>query len=334
MSQSKESLDLPAQEDLALLHPQSEALVRLMGEFIADGKLLREGQWGRDLFDNIYSLPRLLLTSLKLRRLKTQDAKMKPPAELGGKGYSAVIKAFEAGGDKAVEELLASVEISSRIKGEAYTVLAKKALEDDPKTAFSYAFKAWRADPAPFRLKWLAFRAYDAEDIWIANAIINILPKDINFSESEGRYLEKIRKAASVAHKRLFGDVRLSVDAETLVRSLSDDLYIAENETKKIKGRLETFRELYRTMISEVNLAHTRLKDLREEFDARIAEKERLIEESRREAERARNVLRERDEQIQSLLAINSELTKKVAENDNIDKKLSLIMEKAGLKSS
>lgn len=119
-----------------------------------------------------------------------------PPEKLGGKNFNNIIQAYEQNGFSAVEELLQGI-IAPAIIGNAYTALARHLIAQDNKAQASVAARhAYNADPKPYRLKWLAFRLHENNEILEAEAILDILPKDTSFSESESRQVAQLRYEA------------------------------------------------------------------------------------------------------------------------------------------
>lgn len=112
-----------------------------------------------------------------------------PPEEFGPTNYEKVISSYESGLDKGVDELLNSIPVNNMIRANAYTALARHLIKKNTDMAYDYARKAFTTDPAPYRLKWLAFRAIDSKRYIIAKTIIEILPSNTLYSESEKRKL-------------------------------------------------------------------------------------------------------------------------------------------------
>ncbi|WP_143220586.1 MULTISPECIES: hypothetical protein [unclassified Achromobacter] len=123
-----------------------------------------------------------------------------PPRKLGGKGCQALISAYASGGDGAVQALLQRSPAS--VKASALTALARSLANNDVLGAANYARQAYELDPRPFRLKWLAFREHDAGRPELAEAMLEALPPEIQFSESEERQVEQLRADARQARGR------------------------------------------------------------------------------------------------------------------------------------
>ena len=125
-----------------------------------------------------------------------------PPSLLGGKNFQKVIDIYTKDGIQSVEKLLNSYNISFEIKANAYTALARHFMEINEQQAAFFAYHAWEIDPRPFRLKWLAFRIHEANDPITAEALINILPKEIHMNDSEKRHVERIRSESKLQKEK------------------------------------------------------------------------------------------------------------------------------------
>lgn len=120
----------------------------------------------------------------------------KAPAALGGDDYTAVINAFEEGGVDAVENLLGAHNVNQVVKANAWTAVARYLRGVNASQAADAARRAFEADAKPFRLKWLAYRTYEAGDVCEAAAMLDVLPEDTPFNDSELRRANGIKGEA------------------------------------------------------------------------------------------------------------------------------------------
>jgi hypothetical protein len=119
-----------------------------------------------------------------------------------GEGLEKLIVAHTLGGLAAVESLLVSVSISGSVRANAYTSLARHLMKDgDHDSAAQAAHLAYTSDPKPYRLKWLVFRLYEAGEVVKAKALLDLLPPDTSFSESEARWADRLRNGGKAARK-------------------------------------------------------------------------------------------------------------------------------------
>jgi len=144
----------------------------------------------------------LLTASSRLLGVWRKEKKTTPPGELGGKGFDKIIAAYRDGGLAAVEELLASVSVSSFIQANALTAVARSLMQQSPEKAAEIARRAYAIEPRPFRLKWLAFRLHEAGELFEAEAMLEVLPSDMQFSDSEARQASRLRNEATQARMR------------------------------------------------------------------------------------------------------------------------------------
>jgi hypothetical protein len=158
---------------------------------------------GNILIQGVDSPGSLLSVPGKLGRIWRESARQVPPDSLGGKGFDKVIAVYDDGGFDAVEKLLAGVSISPVMLADAYTALARYLMKKDRVSAAKAARRAYARDPKPFRLKWLAFRLYEAGEVVEAEAMLDILPGELSFSDSETRQVSRLRHDARLArHQR------------------------------------------------------------------------------------------------------------------------------------
>lgn len=173
--------------------------------------------------------------------------KNKPLSALGGKSFSKVIEVFNKKSFAGVEVLLNQATQSPLVRANAYTALARHLQQQHlPEQVVQAARLAYEQDPEPYRLKWLAFRLQDGNEIQEAEALLNLLPADINFSDSEQNRIGKIRYQAQ--HERLtlakresnyeqrVSQVRKQArQLEELQTSLSQQVQKAEEASQKLQ---------------------------------------------------------------------------------------------------
>lgn len=138
----------------------------------------------------------LLSVPGKLLKIWRESEKDAIPAALGGKSGDKVIAAYRKGGLEAVNGLLTDIN-APVVKANVYTLLARQLRNEDWDMTAQLARLAYEEDPRPYRLKWLAFRLYEAGEIAEADAMLALLPEDTTFSDSELRQQDQIRYEAN-----------------------------------------------------------------------------------------------------------------------------------------
>ena len=172
---------LVAQQQIALQVEHTNSLAARLGEMLING---------------VSSTGSLISLPVRLRRMWKALDQTEPPAALGGPSFQKVLDAYAADGTEAVEKLLDSVFLSPVMRANAYTALAKQLMLADVQQGAELARLAWKTDPRPYRLKWLAFRLHEANDTINAEALLDMLPADISMNASEKRHADRIRQEA------------------------------------------------------------------------------------------------------------------------------------------
>ncbi len=180
---------------LALLEAQQK-VYRLETENALNNKLGNILIQGVDSPISFFSIPG------KLGKIWLQSRKQLPPSSLGGKDFAKLIAAYNEGGFTSTEKLMAGISISPAMQANGYTVLARKLMTSDPINAAEAARRAYTLDPRPYRLKWLAFKLHEAGNVVEAEAILDVLPPEISFTDSEARQANRLRKEAKRARQR------------------------------------------------------------------------------------------------------------------------------------
>ncbi len=153
-------------------------------------------------------------------------AKKKIPTVLG-KDFSKVIEIHAVGGYKGVKKLLDSVKITSTIKANAFTAIAKHLQERDLTECCKYAEYAYKTDPQAYRLKWWILCLCDKGDYTTAGVLAHLLSRDCPVSEEEKRKLKHVRQTVKYESKKL---VRAYYE-------LKKKLVAKNNELNKIKKK-------------------------------------------------------------------------------------------------
>ena len=172
---------LVAQQQIALQVEHTNSLAARLGEMLING---------------VSSAGSLISLPVRLRRMWKALDQTEPPAALGGLSFQKVLDAYAADGTEAVEKLLDSVFLSPVMRANAYTALARQVMLTDAKQGAELARLAWKTDPRPYRLKWLAFRLHEADDTINAEALLDMLPADISMNAAEKRHADRIRQEA------------------------------------------------------------------------------------------------------------------------------------------
>ncbi|MFM0340112.1 glycosyltransferase family 2 protein [Paraburkholderia fungorum] len=146
-----------------------------------------------------WALPALPVKLLKTGLRYCRKTSLK---SLGGKDFDAVISAYGQSGFETVDKLLSSQRISPIMQANAYTALGKHLLDIDIAAASKAAHRAYHLDPKAYRLKWLAFTLYKSGDLIEAEAMLDLLPSNMPFSESEMRLGKHLRSEAVHARQR------------------------------------------------------------------------------------------------------------------------------------
>lgn len=214
----------------------------------------------------------------KLIKIWRESARKRPPKRLGGKEYKKVIDAYGDGGFDSVHKLLTE-SLSPSMKANGYMAVARHIMNSDPvKTAEAARF-AYECDPQDFRLKWLAFRLHEAGSVIEAEAILNILPTDVKFSESELRQVSSLKYEAKhireSAAKRRTGFIEFR-NEKGLCREEQEQLdplqqlKLQEEEENEL-----LLKQLFETQ-QELENVHIKYQALKIEKDEIAKQKEKL----------------------------------------------------------
>lgn len=134
---------------------------------------------------------------LAIMKLWWQDTFARAPAFLGGKKFGRLIAAYDSGGFDLVEKKLRQKKLAPRIIGNAYTALARALIaRKELKRACEASKRAYEADPQYYRLKWHAFRLYEAGNAEEADLLLAYLQDRISFSTSELKTYGEINREA------------------------------------------------------------------------------------------------------------------------------------------
>nr|WP_141661826.1 hypothetical protein [Burkholderia ambifaria] len=154
---------------------------------------------GNLLIEGADSPTAILTLPSKIAKIWRAHSRAMPPKSLGGKGFDNVVAAYSGGGFDAVEKMLNSAALSPVMRANGYTALARNLMHRDRINAAEAARRAHTLDPKPYRLKWLAFRLHEAGDFVRAEAMLDILPANVAFSDSETRQANQLRFDANEA---------------------------------------------------------------------------------------------------------------------------------------
>jgi hypothetical protein len=202
---------------------------------------------GNILVHGVDSLSNFITVPAKVGKIWRESSRKNPPKALGGKGFEKVIAAYSDGAFKAVDKLLSEVSLAPAIQANGYTVLARQLMNSDRAATAEAARRAYEIDPQPFRLKWLAFRLHEAGDVIEAEAMLDILPNDIKFSESEARQASQLRNEAKhvrqheAKQKTRFSERRAEVERK--LEQLTQVKVLSEEDNELLRLQLHQAQE-------------------------------------------------------------------------------------------
>lgn len=273
----------------------------------------------------------LLSVPGKLLKIWRESEKDAIPAALGGKSGDKVIAAYRKGGLEAVNGLLTDIN-APMVKANVYTLLARQLRNEDWEMTAQLARLAYEEDPRSYRLKWLAFRLYEAGEIAEADAMLALLPEDTTFSDSELRQQDQIRYEANSIrlreakqttnfdHRRhaIEGQLKqlqqehttqtnLAIERQQRIETLQHEQVQLEQEKEDLVKRCEESNELINTRDREI-------EELRQTQVQLGLERAELA----KHHEKARELITVRDSEVEKLQQEKIASTKQLEEADKL----------------
>ena len=226
---------------------------------------------GEILIQGTASPAALLAVPGKLHKAWRAAKEQTPPDELGGKGFDKLLAAYREGGLAAADALLDRLSLSASMQANALTALARNLMHQEPARSAELARRAYASEPRPYRLKWLAFRLHEAGELLEAAALLEVLPANLHFSDSELRHAERMRREAArvrlqqAKEKCAFAERRAEVEHQ--ISSLSQ----ARDEQAALAAqRLEEIEALTQAH-NRLTHEHAALRTRSEELQTKVA---------------------------------------------------------------
>ncbi|MBB5497997.1 FkbM family methyltransferase [Paraburkholderia sp. MM5384-R2] len=286
---------------------------------------------GNILIEGVDAPGSLLSVPGKLVKIWRQSTRRTPPAALGGKDFSKIIAAWQSGGFNAVEKVMGAQSIAPAMQAQGYTALARHLGKGDRANAAQAARRAYDLDPKAFRLKWLAFRLHEAGDVVEAEAMLELLPVDTQFSESEARQAKQLRNEAKRARdseakqKTAFAERRAAAD-----KQLSD---LARERDQQSRLATDRAREAVELKQSKAKLEQEKaMLSARYESQARLLDQRNCELEAFKQANsqlQKENVIlvAERDQSEMELRDALDATIRKSGDNESLQASLHLVQE-------
>ena len=258
---------LVAQQQIALEVERANSLAARLGEMLIKG---------------VSSAGSFIALPARLRRMWKALDQTEPPAALGGASFQKVLDTYAADGIEAVEKLLDSVFLSPVMRANAYTALARQVMLTDARQGAELARMAWKTDPRPYRLKWLAFRLHEADDTINAEALLDMLPADINMNASEKRHADRIRQEAKQECAR---------QAKKITESFQTELAQLQEALATLKTAAAESKTQQDALTAQMN---KRVEEHKQELayrDNRIVELQKAVDHAKKEGDQAHEAL-------------------------------------------
>lgn len=224
---------------------------------------------GKILINGVKNVSSFVAMSIKLRRIWKALEQSEPPVILGGKSFQKVIDTYKIGGTDAVEKLLNSTFLSSVMRANAYTALARYVKQTDSKLTATLARMAWETDPRPYRLKWLAFRQHEAYDAITAEALLDMLPSDINMTPSEKSHAKRIREESKQQRCQQVEKItkRSQVEISKLQEKITELKNISNNNREQQAESISYINKLKEEHKHQLDILNTKLNQVKKDIE-------------------------------------------------------------------
>ena len=267
---------------------------------------------GQILIEGTTSPTALLAVPARLLKVWRQERKQVPTRELGGKSFDKVIAAYHEGGLAAVERLLTSVSASPTVQANALTAVARSLMHREPTKAAEIARRAYGIEPRPFRLKWLAFRLHEAGELLEAESMLEVLPPDVHFSDSESNQASRLRSEArqlrmrDAKQKCSFAERRAEVERQ--IASLTAALIQARDEQASLAVQRQGEVESLHLTLAQREQEQSALRARSEALQTDVAALTQARDEQTALAVQRLKQLNESNEQVQSRQSAETKL--------------------------
>ena len=269
---------LVAQQQIALQVERTNSLAARLGEMLIKG---------------VSSVGAFIALPVKLYRMWKALDQTEPSAALG-RGFQKVLNVYATDGSNGVEKLLDSVFLSSVMRANAYTALARQVMLTDARQGAELARLAWKTDPRPYRLKWLAFRLHEAGDTINAEVLLDMLPADISMNASEKRHANRIRQEAK----------------QECARQAKKTTENFQTELTQLQVALTTLKTAAAESKKQLDALTARLNKQAEEHKQELAQRDNQIAELQKVADHAKKEV-EQTREAQAVLQRQMETQKK-----------------------
>lgn len=283
---------LVAQQQIALQVERTNNLAVRLGEMLINGV---------SSFGSFIALP------VRLRRMWKALEQTNPPAALGGSSFQKVLDAYAAEGTKGVEKLLDSIFLSPIMRANAYTALARQVMLDDARQGAELARLAWKTDPRPYRLKWLAFRLHEADDVINAAALLDMLPADINMSASEKRHASRLRQEAKQ---------ECALQAQIATEGYQTEFIQRQTTLATLKTAVAESQKQQDALAAQLNKQREDYKQKLVQRDNRIAELQKAVDHAKQEVDQTR----------EAQVALQRQMEKQKKDSDDLAMKTALML--------
>jgi|GEM_PF-1687218 len=282
-------------DELSAMHAENhrlQALVEVQKRIHdCESNCALNARLGNILISGVDAPRSLLSVPGKLIRIWHQSTRRTAPKALGGTDFNRVISAWQSGGFDTVERVMGAQFIAPAVQAQGYTALARHLGKGDRANAAKAARRAYDLDPKAFRLKWLAFRLHEAGDVVEAEAMLELLPIDTQFSESEARQAKQLRHEAKGARdneakqKTAFVERRAAADKQlsSIARERDQQSKLAADRASEVatikqsKAKLEQEK----AMLLARHESQTRLlSECKRELEALKHAKSQLLKEN------------------------------------------------------
>lgn len=180
--------------------------------------------------------------------------------ELEKNDFASLIKEFNKSGFYGAENFLENSKITGALAADSWSALSEHLSAENIEMAAEASWKAWLSEPLPERLKNLAFRMYEAGEVFFADLLLRMFPRNLPLGESELRKKEFI-------HKRMLKRLEYLRGLDELERS--DISTLRKNNMRLLKEneRVKTLEKEKQNLLFMIKIKDDYLEKVNKEND-------------------------------------------------------------------
>lgn len=175
--------------------------------------------------------------------------------------FSILTEEYDNFGIQGIKKILAETKIGPKYESLCWKAVYSHVSERDLRESRLLAWYVWSSYPVEKNLRWLIFKLYEADEIYFAFILLNLLPHASIFNEDESRKIKNIKDRVRVRQE-------FSEAESFYICSSLEKLKIKNRDFIKLNEKLRELCEENKDLLYMIKIKDAYLEKINNDYDS------------------------------------------------------------------